>query len=1072
MASSQATPSPFGHLLRRFRRAANLTQEVLAARAGISLRGVSDLERGINRTPRRETVQLLADALRLAPQERSAFETAARAPMVLPGTALATRQMVPGLMATDPPAFVGRRQELARIARHLAAPATTGSRAPLLLIAGEPGIGKSRLLAEAAREAVAAGWQVISGGCTRRSGQEPYAPFSDTLARTLAHMSLAEQRHALAGCAWLVRLLPELLETAVVPAPSWSLPPEQERRLMFAAVARCLANVAGPNGTLLLLDDLQWAGADALDLLDSLVRAAAESRAGARTPEQPGLPRLRIVGAYRNTEVEVRHQLGALHTDLARAGLAAQLVLGPLPATEARALAEELVAQGTAEGAGRAVLVKRLTRRAGGVPFYLVTCAQAARASQVDEWDPPGADTVAEATPISESAVETRGEAVDGVPWLVAETIRQRVAALPESGDALLGAAALIGRVVPYALLTAVAASIGRAPELNVLSALDAACRARLLEESEEGSAEREPVGGVAQYQFAHDLIREVVLHDLGAAWRIQLHRAVAAALEHLPESKRAHERWAAEVAYHFMQAQEPARALPYTLQAGNQDEAVYAYAEAERHYRTAVDLAAGVGDQAREAEACEKQTGALRTLMRAEEALQAIERAAVLYQTCGDIEGELRALALIANLHAFAGREDACLARVCPRVAVLEAELEAAGGMRASPSLVAIYCGIAHLHGGRWRVREAEAAAAHAEQLARALGDPAVLLRALGVRALMTQTLGAGGAVARARELMALAEAARSHADLRNALHMLINGYLSEAGDFASARVHAERFVELSEQPEAQPHWGEALQMSGEVAYYRGEWPRARALFARYAAIVRRLDPSGTTWHSTYTCLWPAMLDLDGGHEEPAVQQLEAALARAERFADVQALTFAQTALAERDLLAGRAVEAQARLAPLLEREEARALPFLVAQLLPLVAWAELEAGDLEQAAKTIEAHLARTAAGINCVLRPGTLRVRALVALAQERWAEAEDALQEAITRAQAMPYPHAEAKALFVYGQLHAATGEPERARESYEAALAICTRLGEGLYRPYIERALAELSPAEDANNPRV
>ena len=59
-------------------------------------------------------------------------------------------------------------------------------------------------------------------------------------------------------------------------------------------------------------------------------------------------------------------------------------------------------------------------------------------------------------------------------------------------------------------------------------------------------------------------------------------------------------------------------------------------------------------------------------------------------------------------------------------------------------------------------------------------------------------------------------------------------------------------------------------------------------------------------------------------------------------------------------------------------------------------------------------------------------------------------------------AMPYPYAEAKALYVYGQLHAVKGETEQAREKYEAAIAICERLGEGLYRPHIERALAELA----------
>jgi hypothetical protein len=87
--------------------------------------------------------------------------------------------------------------------------------------------------------------------------------------------------------------------------------------------------------------------------------------------------------------------------------------------------------------------------------------------------------------------------------------------------------------------------------------------------------------------------------------------------------------------------------------------------------------------------------------------------------------------------------------------------------------------------------------------------------------------------------------------------------------------------------------------------------------------------------------------------------------------------------------------------------------------------------------------------------------LRVRGLLAIAQGRWQHAKAALEEAFSLALAMPYPYAEAKAHSVYGQLHAAKGEPDLARERYQAALSICARLGEGLYRPHIERALAEL-----------
>src|SRR5437764_304799 len=137
-----------------------------------------------------------------------------------------------------------------------------------------------------------------------RARRQPYAPLLGALRRHIRHASPAQQRTELAGCAWLVRLLPELAGGSITPLPAWTLPPEQERRLMVDAVIRFLANVAGPAGTLLVLDDLQWAGPDALDLLTALVHAAAE------------VP-LRVIGAYRDTEVQPQDPLAVTLADLA-----------------------------------------------------------------------------------------------------------------------------------------------------------------------------------------------------------------------------------------------------------------------------------------------------------------------------------------------------------------------------------------------------------------------------------------------------------------------------------------------------------------------------------------------------------------------------------------------------------------------------------------------------------------------------------------------------------------------------------------------------------------------------------
>jgi predicted ATPase len=310
---------------------------------------------------------------------------------------------------------------LARLAWHLA-----GEGPPLLLLAGEPGIGKSRLLAEAAHRAQ--GWTVLPGGCQRRGEQEPFAPLLGALQGNVHDRAPAHLRAALHDCAWLVRLLPELLQVVKAPFPAWTLPPEQERRLMFAAVARVLANVAGL-ATHLTLGPL--VGADAEHLLDALLRE-----------------------------------------------------VGPVDPT----------------------LRAQLVQRAGGVPFFAVNCVRALRL---------GAQEAAT------------------LPWDLRHSIRQRVALLTAEDREVLGVAAVIGRHVSPGLLAAVAAR----PEETVLAALEAAGRAQLLVEEADAAA----------YQFAHDVIRDVIEADVGGARRAMLHRRVAEVLEGLPG-----ERPVERLAYHI----------------------------------------------------------------------------------------------------------------------------------------------------------------------------------------------------------------------------------------------------------------------------------------------------------------------------------------------------------------------------------------------------------------------------------------------------------------------------------------------------------------------------------------
>ena len=160
----------------------------------------------MSRVPQRHTVSLLADALGLTGDARVAFEASARSRGAADRCSL---QRTPSARpARSPQPLVGRTDELARLERHLA-----GDGPPILLLAGEPGLGKTRLLAEATRYGVSHGWSVLEGGCQRRGNQEPFAPLVGALTSFLSRRAPAALREDLRGCAWLVRLLPELAGT-------------------------------------------------------------------------------------------------------------------------------------------------------------------------------------------------------------------------------------------------------------------------------------------------------------------------------------------------------------------------------------------------------------------------------------------------------------------------------------------------------------------------------------------------------------------------------------------------------------------------------------------------------------------------------------------------------------------------------------------------------------------------------------------------------------------------------------------------------------------------------------------
>ena len=123
----------------------------------------------------------------------------------------------------------------------------------------------------------------------------------------------------------------------------------------------------------------------------------------------------------------------------------------------------------------------------------------------------------------------------------------------------------------------------------------------------------------------------------------------------------------------------------------------------------------------------------------------------------------------------------------------------------------------------------------------------------------------------------------------------------------------------------------------------------------------------------------------------------------------------------------------------------------------------AYLDLGNQAQAQTIVSQAIVRAEEEPNRLALVDALRVRAMAAIQQARWQEAEGALEQVLAITRAMPYPYAEAKALYVYGLLHVAKSESQLACARLEAALAILKKLGERMYAGHVEHTLAALEP---------
>jgi transcriptional regulator with XRE-family HTH domain/tetratricopeptide (TPR) repeat protein len=1055
---AQVDESPFGRLLRRFRLNAGLSQEELAERSGVSLAAIGALERGARQSPYSYTINQLATVLELSPEETTAFNLAARrhrksrvaaaAPTISTISKHGETHPRPRTSISILPPFTGRQREFAWLERQFE------QWAPLLLMSGEPGIGKTRLVQEVRSWARQRGWRVLWGNCESGSGQEPFAPIIDALNRYLAHLPREERSTNLKDCTWLTRLLPELAGEVAPPATSYEISEAHEQNLVFAAVEQFLANIALQAGTLLILDDLQWAGADTLQLITRLLHGA-------------GPHRIRILAAYRSTAVKPGQTYSTFLAEMAREQLVNRCALLPLESQDAAALASALL-HGIVDDANQeesALVIRKLVERTGGVPFYLVSCARELQ-TKVHQRD--------QQAPEKHAAIGASSEAGDApppavhdplidlassveVPWNVAQSVEGRIALLPPAAEYLLAAAAVVGQPASGSLLTYVA----ELSESEALLGLEAACQAGLLvEDTEEGTIER--------YGIAHALIREVIASGLIGLRRRKLHARVAEALEReletLPERAGSRDRLISQLAYHYAHTNVLEKAVTYLRQAGDQARHRYAHMDAASYYRELATYADRIGHRRESARArWDLAMELIRVGALGEEILKPLEEAEQIYHGEGDVEARALVSTTIGYVHTASGMFDKGLDVVRPMMRSLRG---AEGEHTSTPEPLPVSPQVrAELQGALSHLSFMAGFYDDALGLARNALDAAISTQDEGLIAHARVPLGVAllsiGQTRDAAENLVLAskgaEAAGDLATHADALCMLSWAYQIR-GEFAPYKEAIEAATVLARKVNDGIGLGQSIFLEALLAYYLGDWQQAKEIGA---GSMRAFQGLSASYLSAYPLLGFGWLSMVEGDYDTADVLLAQAADLAEHSGGLQVLRFLKALLSERDLLAGQPAAARARLDPLFNgpplQERTRV------ELNVLRAWAALQLGDDADADDLITDSVLSAHAHEMTLVLPDALRIQALWAMQQRNWQQAEAALEDARTCCQTMPYPYAEARVLFVYGQVQAAKGEPERAHALWQEALAICEKLGERLYAERIEEVVATLQP---------
>jgi tetratricopeptide (TPR) repeat protein len=664
-------------------------------------------------------------------------------------------------------AFVGREREMSLLAQTLGE--VGGGEGRVVLVTGEPGIGKTRIGEELARLARERGFEVRWGHCHETGGAPAYWPWLQIIRAQVEESDEAEVAQDFAGAArGVLELGPE---PRSLPGVALEPTPAAERFRLFDGVTTWLRHRARRRPLMLLLDDLHLADEPSLHLLAFVAREMADAR-------------LLVMATYRDDEIAAAILVPASPVSVPASS-------AERPADSARILA----------GVAREHVTRRVALRGLGEPdvarlIELVSGVRpadelAAAVHRETDGNPLFVGEVARLL-ADEGALAPRGPArvFISLPQGVREVLSRRMERLSTSCRELLTAASVIGREVS---LPVVERLLGWERAL-LLECFDEAERARLVKQIPSSQG---------RYLFAHGLLREALYADLGVSRRAALHQRVGEIIAELHSDAREH---LAELAHHFALAAPlagPERAVEYSIRAGDQATALWAYEDAVAHYRRARDLVdlEGAGVMAEGARA---------------ELLVALGNAEM---RCGDVGAARRTYGHAADLARRRG-DAALLARVALGLgqgwlwgvgagmaddlvcALLEESLTAIGDSDETlRSLLLGRLALAHYWSVAQSGEDAVTLAAEAVAVARRVGDPKVELMALASRQWVAwDPADAAERLDEAGVFVALAERLGDRAmELLGHAFRLVR--FLELGEIRGADREIDRYADLSEE-------------------------------------------------------------------------------------------------------------------------------------------------------------------------------------------------------------------------------------------------------------------------------